>query len=485
MKAMKLLIIVLFISAIQLFSQFPGTALEFDGVDEFVSISDNASLDITNAITIEAWIYANTWKANHWDGTIVGKDGTDKTGYNLRCGDNGSLSFVNGIAGDWPEAVSSQIMSTNEWYHVAGVYDGSSQKVYINGELVAENLSSGTIGVNTNNLQIGDSQGYPGRLFDGKIDEVRIWNIARTETEIQDNMYSSLDGTETGLIAYYELDEGTGMIAGDTAGSNDGTLTNMEEEDWVGSIPPPSVVLLSNPGSFTLVTGNFNGIDVGQYSSPTIADIDGNGLFDMLVGEGNGNGNINHYEQNAINNTEFTLVTESFNGINVGNISEPIIIDIDGDRLLDMLVGEWDGNINHYEQNSLNSTSFTLVTTSFNSIDVGYSSAPTFTDLDGDGLLDMLVGEYDGNINHYEQNSLNSTSFTLVTANFNSIDVGRSSKPTFADLDGNGLLDMLIGEDGGNINHYKQDAENSLSFSLITENFNGINLGLYGNPISI
>ena len=116
------------------------------------------------------------------------------------------------------------------------------------------------------------------------------------------------------------------------------------------------------------------------------------------------------------------------------------------------------GNLNHYEQEAIHSTSFSLVTENFNSTDVDLRSTPTFTDLDGDGLLDLIIGEYHGNLNHYEQDAIHSTSFSLVTSTFNSIDVGDVSHPTFTDLDGDGLLDLIIGENDGNLNHYEQVA---------------------------
>ena len=216
---------------------FPGTALEFDGVDDFVNCGNDSSLDITDSITIEAWINANSWKINYWEGTIVGKDG-NTAGYNLRCGENGRLSFTNGISGSWEEALSSQIMNTGTWYHVAGVYDGVSQKIYINGELVAENATTGSIGVNTNNLQIGDSPGYPGRLFDGKIEEIRLWSTARTVEEIRENINLPLSGSETGIVSYWQFNEGTGIFLNDIISGNDGTLTNMYDTDWVNSTIP-------------------------------------------------------------------------------------------------------------------------------------------------------------------------------------------------------------------------------------------------------
>ncbi|MDO7877155.1 FG-GAP-like repeat-containing protein [Hymenobacter sp. ASUV-10] len=236
----------------------------------------------------------------------------------------------------------------------------------------------------------------------------------------------------------------------------------------------------ANSYSFPLVTANFSGLDVGTDSAPTVTDIDGDGLLDLLVGKTDGT--LNRYEQPAANATTFALVTANFNGIDVGDFSTPAVTDIDGDGLLDLLVGEYDGNLNRYEQTAPNSTSFALVTASFNGIDVVTYAAPAVTDLDGDGLLDLLVGRADGTISHYEQTAANGGTFTLVTASFNSIDVGEYSTPTVVDLDGDGLLDMLVGEGYGKLSHYEQTAANATTFVLVTASFSAINVGFNAAP---
>ncbi|MDA3886720.1 MAG: FG-GAP-like repeat-containing protein [Candidatus Delongbacteria bacterium] len=232
----------------------------------------------------------------------------------------------------------------------------------------------------------------------------------------------------------------------------------------------PSISTFKLPLSFDIVSTNFSSINVGDYNDPAITDLDGDGLLDLLIGEALGN--INHFEQSGPNSYSFTLVTSNFNSINYGlwGSPSPSFTDLDGDGLIDMIIGHNNGNLYHYEQNSVNSTSFTLITSSFNSIDVGSYSQPEFTDIDNDDLLDLMIGESSGNINHYEQDSLNSTSFTLVTSNFNSIDVGSNSSPAFTDLDGDGLIDMIIGETSDNLNHYEQNTIGSSSFSLKNTN---------------
>jgi len=256
-------------------------------------------------------------------------------------------------------------------------------------------------------------------------------------------------------------------------GESDGNLNHFEQ-------------VAAGSTDFTLITENFNGINVGLYSVPFIADIDGDGLLDMLVGELDGN--INHYEQDAIGSSTFNLESSDFNDIDVGSYSTPILTDFNNDGLLDLVSGEWDGNLNHYQQDAVGSNVFSLVSERFYSpdgIDVGSHSAPCFTDLDDDGFLDMIVGEQDSHLYHYEQNNGGSTEFTLITEDFNSIHVGGDPTPRFTDLDNDGLLDLIVGEAGGNLNYYEQNAEGSTDFTLMTENFNGIDVGRWSVPCFI
>ena len=194
--------------SIQIHAQTPGNALNFN-TNSYVDCGIGSSLNITNSITIEAWINADSWQPNQWEGTIAGKDNTDQTGYVLRCGDNGRLSFTFGSGGSWPEVTSDPIMLTGQWYHVAGVYDGSMMRIYINGVQSGQNTVSTSIGVSALSLYIGDSPGFSPRHFNGMIDEVSIWNVARSVCDINSDMNQTLNGNETGLVAYYNFDQGT------------------------------------------------------------------------------------------------------------------------------------------------------------------------------------------------------------------------------------------------------------------------------------
>ena len=131
----------------------------------------------------------------------------------------------------------------------------------------------------------------------------------------------------------------------------------------------------------------------------------------------------------------FNTINENFLDENLPDIIIPTFTDLDNDGLADLIIGGRQASLSHYERNSLDSLTFHLVNDTLSNIDVGFSPAPAFTDLDNDGLLDLIIGEFEGNLNHYEQNSINSFEFSLVTNTFNSIDVGNNSVPTFTDLD--------------------------------------------------
>ena len=198
--------------------------------------------------------------------------------------------------------------------------------------------------------------------------------------------------------------------------------------------------------SFTEQTGTanpLNGIGVGTASIPTFADIDGDGLLDLVVGERDGA--LFYYENTGTTSsptyTARTGTANPFNGIDVGTYSTPAFADIDGDGLLDLIIGERGGNLNYYENTGTASapTYTARIANPFNGIDVGSFSTPTFADIDGDGDPDLVLGEENGNLFYYENTgTASSPTYTARTGTanpFSGIDVGDVSTPTFADID--------------------------------------------------
>lgn len=220
----------------------PGNALDFDGSDDYVLVSDASSLDITGNLTLEAWINLTTTPPSANEGIVakfLNAGNQESYALNITTG-GGNVEFIITSDGSTDETLTStSAISTGVWTHIAAVFTpNTSLEIYINGILDNSAATSlATIHSGTADLWIGASSILgANNQINGIIDEVRIWNVARSATNIQDNMYEELTGSETGLVAYYRLDEisNTGTAADATVNSNTGTLTNMSAaNDWV------------------------------------------------------------------------------------------------------------------------------------------------------------------------------------------------------------------------------------------------------------
>ena len=217
-----------------------GFALQFDGTDDRLDCGNGSSLQITgNKITLEAWINVNEFKSQPFAGSVIVKDqGSNSSGYMIRCGGNGIINFNIGN-GTWHEINSpANSIQLNSWHHVAATYDGTSMKIYVDGELVVQSNIGITIGnANNSNLLVGESPGFPGRVFNGNIDEARIWNVARSQSQIQSTMNTILTqeyylSPDSGLAGYWRLDDGAGQTAEDLSFySNNATLGTSSNPD--------------------------------------------------------------------------------------------------------------------------------------------------------------------------------------------------------------------------------------------------------------
>lgn len=231
-----------------------NTALLMDGSSENIEIQNDGSFDVGAQWTAEAWIFANNWTGQSWQGSLLNTDrqGPD-SGYALRCGDNGKLSFVLSVDNQWNEIISPSTMNTQQWHHVAAVVDNGTMALYIDGQLVADGTYSGTITNSENTpVKIGASSGFGGRYFDGVIDEVRVWSTARSQAQLADNNTVDLTGSEQGLVAYFPLNEGSGTIVGNLATGGTATTINMDDSNWVSGYTLPD---------FDVSVSNIRGID--------------------------------------------------------------------------------------------------------------------------------------------------------------------------------------------------------------------------------
>ena len=212
--------------------KYAANALSFDGTDDAVTIADDISLRITTMITIEALVYAT--KSTGIQNVVSKSSTTTNMGYIFPRTDDGWVNAIGYlyIGGGW-QTLSAPYGTLNAWHHLALTYDGVSMKLYIDGVLKNSKAQTGLIASNGNPLALGNQTGFT-ENFGGGLDEVRIWNVVRTQAEIQSKMNVELDpATQTGLVSYYHFNQGNtaGVNAGlltimDAKGNNNGTMAN-------------------------------------------------------------------------------------------------------------------------------------------------------------------------------------------------------------------------------------------------------------------
>ncbi|MEN9655148.1 MAG: hypothetical protein RL311_56, partial [Bacteroidota bacterium] len=196
-------------------SQPLGNVLHFDGVDDYFATASNiAALNITANLTLETWI---KFDQTHSDWVrLIGKGDNSNRTYGLWLGTDGKLLFqINGT----PTGLnfsSTTALQPGNWYHIAAVRNGSSAKILING--VEDATATTSVSPQTNTFPLTVGYGTMHTYLKGSLEDVRVWNIARSDSQIQQGMYNSIAGTETGLVAYYDFNQGI-------AGGNNSTIT--------------------------------------------------------------------------------------------------------------------------------------------------------------------------------------------------------------------------------------------------------------------
>lgn len=216
------------------------------------------------------------------------------------------------------------------------------------------------------------------------------------------------------------------------------------------------------PGDFEHRTSRFiSTLDYGAESIPIPVDLDGDGDLDLLVG--------NKIEQNDTQNGKlYRLINDGTPGqptfrhdgaleVGGGYHLLPAFGDLDGDGDLDAVMGTWEDELRLYENEATDgSISLTMVDSAVVTLTRGRNATPTLGDIDGDGDLDLFVGESSGTINYYENTgSPLQAEFTFVSDEYGDFDVGRRSLPVLHDIDGDGDLDLVVGSEGDGVRLFR------------------------------
>ncbi|MBE9146515.1 Ig-like domain-containing protein, partial [Planktothrix mougeotii] len=198
-----------------------------------------------------------------------------------------------------------------------------------------------------------------------------------------------------------------------------------------------------------------NGVDVGNNSAPVLVDVDGDGDLDAFIG--NIIGEIKYFQNNNGSFTEQIGAANPFNGVDVGILASPSFADVDKDGDLDAFIGNRDGNIKYFQNNNGSFTEQIGAANPFNGVDVGTNSNPSFADIDKDGDLDAFIGNSVGNIKYFQNNNGSFTEQIGAANPFNSVNIVGSIHPSFADLDRDGDLDAFMGNTLGTIRFYQNN----------------------------
>ncbi len=203
-------------------------ALDFNGGSNYVSLP--AGVYFSGDFTIECWVYPKSF--DNWARVMDFGNGAGNNCVLLAYtyGTSGSPGFYVGGS----QFAANQTLPLNQWSHIAATLSGNTATIYING--VAAGTANFPVPANVirNNCYIGKSNWGGDPYANAAFDELRIWNFAKTQSQIQASMDAELTSSETGLVAYYNFNQGIAdgnnssvtSLIDETGNNNNGTLEN-------------------------------------------------------------------------------------------------------------------------------------------------------------------------------------------------------------------------------------------------------------------
>ena len=273
----------------------------------------------------------------------------------------------------------------------------------------------------------------------------------------------------------------------------------------LGDVSYNNVTALYNDGSADTAHVSIQDSTFPQYNTPanvfvfptsSYIDYDGDGKRDLMVGpniDASVNDSSAWYYRNLGTDAAPVFAFQSKNGlqsemVDIGERARPVLFDWDQDGLLDLFISGTGSLISSgvyrqgiwYFRNIGDTVEavFQLQTKNFGNfanLGLGTRLHPAMGDLSGDGVPDVMVGTGEGLLYAFEQ--LSNGGFALMPSNINGLDVGNEAAPALFDLTGDGLLDLLVGEDNGNINYFEQFIGATFpAFVLVNERFGAIDM---------
>jgi concanavalin A-like lectin/glucanase superfamily protein len=253
-------------------AQIAGGMLFCDGTSDYAAIPNaHGDFDFDTAMTIEAWIRPDSFL--DFRAAVSGAT----SAFNLQEGTSGKPLFTVSVPST-ASATGLTSMVAGAWTHLAGTYDGTDIRLYVNGVDAAIRHNPGDV-TGVSEIRLCRHSSDEAFFFHGAIDEVRIWNIVRTEAEIAAT-YNRKIGSQEGLVGYYRFDEGSGqtLIDSSTHGNN-GFLgaTNAAGNDDPTRLPSSAPLVgggncVSSASTACLLGGRFEvKVTMWNFQNPAVA----------------------------------------------------------------------------------------------------------------------------------------------------------------------------------------------------------------------
>ena len=258
---MKVLVLITFLIPFLVLTQPSGNGMVFNGATDYYIVNDNSSIDLNGSFTIEAWINPCDTVGSK---LIVAKQWCGSGGYSYSLSnENGQIQWFWSNNGGCTFPAINRYLSTirlirnNMWQHIAVVHTPTNISIFYNGNLISGGFTQGGVGgvvYNSNvPLQIGvykAASGNYSRYFNGRMDEIRMWNTALSAAQISSRYNSPLIGNESNLQLYHNFESVSGATINNSSSStgivNNGTNINGSPLVISNNTSYPSSFILGN-----------------------------------------------------------------------------------------------------------------------------------------------------------------------------------------------------------------------------------------------
>ena len=263
-----------------------------------------------------------------------------------------------------------------------------------------------------------------------------------------DRKYTGLDFGKRAVPAFADLDgDGdTDLVVGTKAGNLWYFLNEGDQQ----------------VAQWKLQDKNFLNYEKGKDTTPTFIDLDQDGDFDLIIG--NEKGSLDYWENTGSSYLpEFTKNDSLFVGVTGGRKSRPVFLPSPDGQQVWLLVGNFRGTLFQYQPITLpEGTRYQLQHRKYLDVDVGFSASPVIADINNDRIPELMIGSDQGQIWGYKKveiTSANAWGWEKIDDLFSNLELPLGAFPAFADIDGDGDTDMIVGSEEGRLYLFRNDGE--------------------------